>query len=58
MWYFRPFGDFPSATDNVKPTHGGAAAAARSQHNLAVEDEGFLNYLVVIFVFLSLLCTI
>jgi hypothetical protein len=24
-----PFGDFPSATNNVRPTQGGAAAAAR-----------------------------
>jgi hypothetical protein len=26
---FDPFGDFPSATNNVRPTHGGAAVAAR-----------------------------
>ena len=26
---FDPFGDFPSATNNVRPAQGGAAAAAR-----------------------------
>jgi hypothetical protein len=25
-----PFGDFPSATNNIRPTQGGAAAAARN----------------------------
>jgi hypothetical protein len=46
-----PFGDFPSATKNVRPTQGGAAAAARRRHGLEVEDEGLLKDLVVIFVF-------
>jgi hypothetical protein len=53
-----PFGDFPSATNNVKPTQGGAAAAARSRHGLEIEDEGLLKNLVVIFVFLEIFCTV
>jgi hypothetical protein len=53
-----PFSDFPSTTNNVRPTQGGAAAAARRRHGLEVEDKGFLKNLVVIFVFLRLLCTI
>jgi hypothetical protein len=48
-----PFGDFPSVTNNVRPTQGGAAAAARRRHGLEVEDEGLLKTLVVIFVFLE-----
>jgi hypothetical protein len=55
---FYPFGDFPSATNNVRPTQGGAAAAARHRHGLEVEDEGLLKDLVVIFIFLRVLCTI
>jgi hypothetical protein len=46
-----PFGDFPSATNNVRPTQGGAAAATRHRHGLKVEDEGLLNDFIVIFVF-------
>jgi hypothetical protein len=53
-----PFSDFSSATNNVRPTQGGAAAAARRQHGLEVEDEGLLKDLVVIFVFLRVLCTV
>jgi hypothetical protein len=53
-----PFGDFPSATNNVKPTQGGAAAAARRRHGLEVEDEGLLKDLIVIFVFLEMFCTV
>jgi hypothetical protein len=53
-----PFGDFPSATNNVRPTHGGAAVAAHRRHGLEVEDEGLLKDLVVIFVFLGVICTI
>jgi hypothetical protein len=53
-----PFGDFPSATNNVRPTQGGTAAAARRRHGLKVEEEGLLKDLVVIFVFLRMLCTI
>ena len=45
---FDPFGDFPSATNNVKPALGGVAAAARRRHGLEVEDEGHLKVLVVI----------
>jgi hypothetical protein len=44
-----PFGDFPSATNNVRPTQGRAAAAARRRHSLEVEDKGLLKDLVVIF---------
>jgi hypothetical protein len=53
-----PFDDFPSATNNVRLTQGGAAAAARRRHGLEVEDEGLLKDLVVIFVFLKVLCTV
>jgi hypothetical protein len=53
-----PFGDFPSATNNIKPTQGVAAAAARSRHGLEVEDAGLLKDLIVIFVFLEVLCTV
>jgi hypothetical protein len=53
-----PFGDFPFATNNVRPTQGEAATAACCRHDLDVEDEGLLKDLVVIFVFLELLCTI
>jgi hypothetical protein len=53
-----PFGDFPSATNNVRPTQRGAAATARRRHGLEVEDEGLLKDFVVIFVFLGVLCTV
>jgi hypothetical protein len=53
---FDPFGDFPSATNNISPTQGEAVAAARRRHGLEVEDEGLLKDLVVIFVFLRVLC--
>ena len=49
----NPFGDFPSAINNVRPALGGAAAAARRRHGLEVEDEGHLKDLVVIFVFVE-----
>jgi hypothetical protein len=52
------FGDFPSATDNVRLTHGGAAAAVCRRHGLEVEDEGLLKDLVVIFIFLRVFCTV
>jgi hypothetical protein len=54
----NPFGDFPSATNNVRPTQGGVAATARCRHGLEIEDEGLLKDLIVIFVFLGLLCTV
>jgi hypothetical protein len=38
---FDPFGDFPSTTNNVKPTQ--REAAARRRHDLEVEDEGLLK---------------
>jgi hypothetical protein len=53
-----PFDDFPSVTNNVRPTQEGAAAAAHRRHGLEVEGEGLLKDLVVIFVFLRVLCTI
>jgi hypothetical protein len=53
-----PFSDFPSATNNVRLTQGGAAAAVHRRHGLEVEDEGLLKDLIVIFVFLGMLCTV
>jgi hypothetical protein len=50
-----PFGDIPSATNNVGPTQERVAAVARHQHGLEVEDEGLLKDLVVIFIFLGAL---
>jgi hypothetical protein len=62
LWHgcdlFDPFDDFPSATNNVRPTQGGTATAARRRHGLEVEDEGLLKNLIVIFVFLGVLCTV
>jgi hypothetical protein len=55
---FDPFSDFPFATNNIRPTQGGAAAAARRRHGLEVEVEWLLKDLVVIFVFLGVLCTV
>jgi hypothetical protein len=52
------FGNFTSATNNVRLTQGGAAAVARRRHGLEVEDEGILKNLVIIFVFLEVLCTV
>jgi hypothetical protein len=49
------FGDFPSGTNNVRPTQGGVAAHRR--HGLEVEDEGHLKDIVVIFVFIGVLCS-
>jgi hypothetical protein len=53
-----PFGNFPSATNNVRPTQGGVAAAAHRRHGLEVEDEGLFKDLIVIFIFLEVLCTV
>jgi hypothetical protein len=53
-----PFGDFPSAINNVRLTQGGATAAACRRHGLEVEDEGLLKDLIVIFIFLGVLCTV
>ena len=53
-----PFGDFLSATNNVRPAQGGAAAAARRRHGLEVEDEGHLKNFVVIFVFVEMFWTV
>jgi hypothetical protein len=52
------FGDFLSATNNVKPTQGGAAAEVRCRHGLKVEDKGSLKDRAVIFIFLGVLCII
>jgi hypothetical protein len=53
-----PFGNFPSATNNVRPTQEGATAAACRRHSLEFEDEGLLKDLVVIFIFLGVLCIV
>jgi hypothetical protein len=53
-----PFDDFPSATNNMRLTQGGAPAVARCRHGLKVEDEGLLKDFVIIFVFLEVLCII
>ena len=53
-----PFGDFPSATNNVRPDQGGAAAAARRRHGLEVEDEGHLKDFVIILFFVELFHTV
>jgi hypothetical protein len=55
---FDPFDNFPSATNHVRSTQGGAAAAARRRHGLEVEDEWLLKDLVVIFILLGVLCTV
>jgi hypothetical protein len=55
--FLDPFGYFPSATNNVRPTQGEAAAAAHHRQGLKVEIEGLLKNLVLIFVFLGVLCT-
>jgi hypothetical protein len=56
--FLDPFGDFPFATINIRPTQGGAAAAVRRRHGLEVEDEGLLKDIIVIFIFLEVLCTV
>jgi hypothetical protein len=53
-----PFGDFLSATNNIRLSQGGAAAAAGRRHGLEVEDQELLKDLVVIFIFHGMLCTI
>jgi hypothetical protein len=53
-----PFEDFPSTTNNVRLTPGGAAAAACHRHSLEVEDEGLLKDLVVIYIFLKVFYTV
>jgi hypothetical protein len=55
MWPFGPFGDFPSATNNVRPALGGAAAAARRRPGLEVDDEGHLKDFDVFFIFVLFL---
>jgi hypothetical protein len=52
------FGDFPSASNNVRLALGGAAAAARHCHGLEVEDEGHFKNFDVIFVFVEVFCTV
>jgi hypothetical protein len=54
----NPFDDFPSATNNVRPTQGGVAAAARCRYGLEIKDEGLLKDLIVIFIFLGVLSTV
>jgi hypothetical protein len=52
-----PFGDFLSATNNVRLTQRGAAAVVHRGHVLEVEDVGLLKDLIVIF-FLGVLCNV
>jgi hypothetical protein len=49
-------GDFLSATNNIRPAQGGAAAARR-QHGLKIEDKGFFKKFFVIFL-IKVLCTV
>jgi hypothetical protein len=51
-----PFGDFPSATNNVKPALRGAAAVTRRRHGLKVKDEGQIKNFNVIFIVLTASC--
>jgi hypothetical protein len=53
-----PFGDFPSTTNNIRPTQGGVAAAACRRYSLKVEFEGLLKNLIIISIFLRVLCTV
>jgi hypothetical protein len=46
-----PFGDFPSATNNVRSALGGAVAAVRRRQSLEVEDEEHLKDFDVMLVF-------
>jgi hypothetical protein len=48
LWLFS---DFPSASNNVRPVMGGAAAATHRRHGLKVEDEEHLKDFDIIFVF-------
>jgi hypothetical protein len=41
-----PFGDFPSATNNVRPTQGGATAAVHRRHGLRLKMKGFSRILL------------
>jgi hypothetical protein len=43
-----PFGDFPTATNNVRPTQGGVGAVARRRYSLEVEDKGHLEDFVIL----------
>jgi hypothetical protein len=52
------FSDFPSATNNAKPTQRGAAAAAHHRHDLEVEDERHIKDFVEIFLFIEVLCNV
>lgn len=52
------FGDFPSASNKVKPALGRAATAARRRHGLEVEEGGCLKVFVVISLFVRVLCAV
>jgi hypothetical protein len=52
-----PF-DFPSATNNARQTHVGAAAVAHRRHVLEVEDEEHLKDFIVIFCFFGVFCIV
>jgi hypothetical protein len=51
-----PFDDFPSATNDVRSSQGGATMAACRRHGLEVQDEGHLTGFIVVFVFVEVLC--
>jgi hypothetical protein len=53
-----PFSDFPSASNNVRPSQGGAVAAAHRLHGLEVEDKRHIKKFVVIFIFVEVLCIV
>jgi hypothetical protein len=53
-----PFGDFMSATNNVRLAMGDAAAVARRRHGVDVENEGNLKDFDVIFIFVKMFCTV
>jgi hypothetical protein len=54
---FDLFDNFPSTTNNVRLTQGGAAAAAYHRHSQEVEDEGYLKDFFLYF-FIEVLYTI
>jgi hypothetical protein len=49
-----PFGNFPTATNNIMLTLEGVAAAARHRHGPKIEDEGHLKDFDIIFIFIDI----
>jgi hypothetical protein len=41
-----PYGDFPSATNNIRPTQGGAIAAVCCRHGLELKMKSFSRILL------------